>query len=122
MTPKALPLLLALLSTTLPLRAESPDDPLAPWRSGVQIKPVAPDQQRHSMHSYFNTCPESPDGKWALFFTSTTADGQHGDVRIRNRATGEERVLVKDLDVEDAHRVACQQWVSNGKRVVFHGQ
>ena len=31
-------------------------------------------------------------------------------------------MLVKDLDVEDAHRVACQQWVSGGQRVVFHGE
>jgi hypothetical protein len=108
--------------TLLPLHAAAEDDPLAPWRTGVKITPVSPNQERHSMHSYFNTCPESPDGKWVLFFTSTAADGQHGDVRIRDRATGEERVLVKDLDVEDAHRVACQQWVSGGKRVVFHGQ
>ena len=116
------PLWIALLALALPSRAETQDDPLAPWRSGVQIKPVAPDQQRHSIHSYFNTSPESPDGKWVLFFTSTAEDGQHGEVRIRNRATGDERVLVQNLDVEDAHRAACQQWVSNGKRVVFHGE
>jgi len=122
MPPKILPLLLALLGIALPLRAETPDDPLAPWRTGVTIKPVAPDQQRHSIHSYFNTCPESPDGKWVLFFTSTAVDGQHGEVRIRNRASGEERVLVENLDVEDAHRAACQQWISNGKRIVYHGE
>ena len=122
MTLRTFSLLTLALATTLPLRAETPDDPLAPWRTGVNIHPVAPDQQRHSMHSYFTPCPESPDGKWVLFFTSTAADGQHGDVRIRNRSTGEERVLVKDLDVEDAHRVACQQWVSGGKRVVYHGE
>jgi hypothetical protein len=57
-----------------------------------------------------------------LFFSSTAADGQSGEVRIRDRATGEERVLVKNLNVEDAHRAACQQWVSGGKRVVFHGE
>ncbi len=120
MTTRLLPLLATLLCTVLPLRSE--DDPLAPWRNGVNIHPVAPDQQRHSIHSYFNTCPESPDGKWLLFFTSTAADGQHGEVRIRNRASGEERVLADNLDVEDAHRAACQQWVSNGKRVVYHGE
>src|SRR5271154_4284984 len=97
MLPKTLLLLVALLGAALTLRAENKDDPLAPWRSGVTIKPVAPDQPRHSIHSYFNTCPESPDGKWVLFFTSTAADGQHGEVRIRNRASGEERVLAKDL-------------------------
>lgn len=114
--------ILALLALVLPASAQSPDDPLTPWRNGVQIHPVAPDQQRHSIHSYFNTCPESPDGKWILFFTSSAADGQHGEVRIRNRATGDERVLVENLDVEDAHRAACQQWLSNGRTVVYHGE
>ena len=41
------------------------------------------------------------------------------------------RVPVEALDrkvggvavgAEDAHRVACQQWASNGRRVVFHGE
>ncbi|MEP6667995.1 MAG: hypothetical protein ABJF10_02515 [Chthoniobacter sp.] len=122
MPPKTIPLLLALLSTALPLRAETPEDPLAPWRSGVTIKPVAPDQQRHSIHTYFNLSPESPDGKWVLFYTSTAVDGQHGEVRIRNRASGEERVLVENLDVEDAHRAACQQWICKGKSIAYHGE
>jgi hypothetical protein len=120
MIPRTFLCLLALFCAVLSLRAE--DDPLASWRSGVSIHPVVPDEQRHSIHSYFNTCPESPDGKWVLFFTSTASDGQHGEVRIRNRASGEERVLAENLDVEDAHRAACQQWLSNGKRVVYHGQ
>lgn len=74
------------------------------------------------MHSYFNTCPESPDGKSVLFYTSTARDGHHGEVCIRDRATGVERIIATNINAEDAHRVACQQWVSGGQRVVFHGQ
>jgi hypothetical protein len=102
--------------------ADTADDPLAPWRSGVKISAVAPKDGRHTMHSYFNTCPESPDGTRVLFYSSTAKDGHHGEVVVRNRKTGEERVLATNINAEDAHRVACQQWVSGGKRVVFHGE
>lgn len=95
-------------------------DPLAPWRSGVRVYPAAGDEDRHTIHSYFNTSPESPDGKWVLFFASTTADGHSGEIRIRERATGRERVLARNVSTEDAHRAACQQWVSGGRRVVYH--
>ncbi len=98
------------------------DDSLAPWRSGVKISPVAPMEGRHTIHSYFNTCPESPDGKFVLFYSSTAKDGHHGEVVIRDRASGEEKVLATNINAEDAHRVACQQWISGGKRVVFHGE
>jgi hypothetical protein len=98
------------------------DDPLARWRTGVKICAAAPQDGRHTIHSYFNTCPESPDGKWVLFFASKTANAQRGDVVIRNRATGEEKVLARDIDTEEAHRAACQQWVSNGRCVVYHGE
>src|ERR1700722_5062584 len=101
-----------LLLTGSMVQAADLADPLAPWREGVAIKAVVPGAERHTIHSYFNTCPESPDGTKVLYFSSTTRDGQHGDVCIRGRTTGEERVLASDLDVEDAHRVACQQWVS----------
>lgn len=103
-------------------QAQTTEDPLAPWRKNVQIRPATGDTNRHVVHSYFNTCPESPDGKSLLFFTSTTANAQLGEVRVMNRATGEEKVLAKDVNTEDAHRVACQQWVSNGRRVVYHGE
>src|SRR5262249_26108539 len=33
---------------------------------------------------------------------------------------GKVRVLSRGVVVEDAHRAACQQWVSGGRRVVFH--
>lgn len=114
----------ALLAVTvLPMLAIAADeDPLAPWRQGVRIQPVSPETAGHTIHSYFNTCPESPDGSTVLFFASTARDGQHGEIRIRDRATGKEKTLARDLRVEDAHRVACQQWVSNGRRVVFHSE
>lgn len=96
-------------------------DPLAAWRT-ARVGLVSPEEARHSIHSYFNTCPESPDGKFVLFYTSTTADGHHGEIRIRDRQTGEEKLLARNLHVEDAHRAACQQWVSQGRRVVFHAE
>jgi hypothetical protein len=55
-----------------------------------------------------------------LFYTSTTQDGHHGEIRIRERASGKEIVLADKIYTEDAHRAACQQWISNGRRVVFH--
>ena len=102
--------------------ADAPDDPLAPWRSGVKISVVAPRDGRHTMHSYFNTCPESPDGTRVLFYSSTAADGHRGEVVVRDRAGGEEKIVATNINAEDAHRVACQQWVSGGRRVVFHGE
>jgi len=92
----------------------------APWTAGVKVAPLVPGAQRHSIHSYFNTSPESPDGRWVLFFTSTTSDGHSGEVRIRERATGTEKILASNVTTEDAHRAACQQWVSRGRTVVFH--
>lgn len=119
----ALALTALLLILDLPLRAAAAlEDPLAPWRSGVKISVVAPKDGRHTIHSYFNTCPESPDGRLVLFYASTAQDGHHGEVVIRDRRTGEEKVLATNLNAEDAHRAACQQWVSTGKRVVFHGE
>ncbi len=117
-------LLLGLLSlaTVRLIAADSTSDPLAPWRKDVHIAPVSPQEGRHTMHSYFNTCPESPDGRYVLFYSSKARDGHHGEVCIRDRQSGEEKVLAVNINAEDAHRVACQQWVSGGKRVVFHGE
>jgi len=115
-------LAVALLASALTARAETNDDPLAPWRSGVKISAVAPATERHTIHSYFNTCPESPDGRFVLFYASAARDGHRGEVCIRDRRTGEEKVLATNINAEDAHRAACQQWLSGGKRVVFHGE
>ena len=114
--------LLLLLAEVLVARAGTAGDPLACWRDGVTVRPVTTETNRHTIHSYFNTCPESPDGSNILFFASTTSEGQRGQVLMRNRFTGVERKLGLELNTEDAHRAACQQWVSGGRRVVFHGE
>ena len=93
---------------------------MAEERKKVKVSIVLPNMNQHSIHSYFNTSPESPDGRWVLYYTSTTAEGHEGDICIVERATGKVKTLAKGVMVEDAHRVACQQWVSQGQRVVFH--
>src|SRR5580692_961882 len=95
-------------------------DPVAPWKNGVRIGPVSTVPDRHTIHTYFNVSPESPDSKFVLYYTSVTPEGQAGEIRMQERQTGRETVLVRNLDCEDAHRVACQQWVSGGRRVLFH--
>ncbi len=92
---------------------------LAPWREGVKVSAVCPEEV-HSIHSYFVSSPESPDGRRLLFYASKDADGHEGEVRILERSTGATRVLARDIGTEDAHRAACQQWVSGGRRAVFH--
>ncbi|MBM3887605.1 MAG: hypothetical protein FJ388_00600, partial [Verrucomicrobia bacterium] len=102
------------------VHAETENDPLKPWRSGVETRPVTTLPGRHTIHSYVNTCPESPDGHWVLFYASTTPDAHRGELRILERVTGEEKVLARNINTEDAHRAACQQWISRGRRVAFH--
>lgn len=113
------PLLFA-LCTSLAFNAVAEEDPLAPWRESVTVRPVAPASERHSIHAYFNTCPESPDGRYVLYYTSETATGEDGDLRILERSTGRETVLATGIVTEDAHRAACQQWSNNGRTVVYH--
>src|SRR5262245_60670486 len=71
-------LALALAFIAAPWLRADDADPLAPWRSGVIVHPVTPHRDRHVIHSYFNTRPESPDGKYVLYYTSTTAEGESG--------------------------------------------
>jgi len=115
---------LVLLAATAPALfgadAATSGDPLAAWRSGVRVGPACPVQARHTIHAYFNTCPESPDGRRLLFYASETTDSHHGALRILDRTTGEETLVTDGLEIEDAHRTACQQWISNGRRVAFH--
>ncbi|WAC20326.1 hypothetical protein OVA24_02895 [Luteolibacter sp. SL250] len=92
---------------------------LEAWRH-AEKRAVAPGRSRHSIHSYFNVCPESPDGKHVLYFTSTTPEGEKGDLRILERATGKETVIADGITCEDAHRAACQQWSGGGKHVLYH--
>ena len=100
--------------------AESADDPVAPWSKGVKVSQVSLVPGRHTMHTYYLANPESPDGNRVLFFASTHPAAHVGQVCMQDRATGKETVLADDVHTEDAHRVACQQWLSGGKRVVFH--
>jgi len=95
-------------------------DPIASWRSGVGIRTVAAHRDRHVIHSYFNTCPESPDGKYVVYFTSRAANGEAGDIRMLKRSTGRETLLAANITAEDAHRVACQQWCNDGKTIAYH--
>src|SRR5688500_14310166 len=95
------------------------NSPLSGWTHGVKVAPVST-AERHSIHAYFNTSPESPDGRWVLFYASTTPEGHVGDIIIHERATGNEIVLAVKVSVEDAHRAACQQWLSGGRRIAFH--
>jgi hypothetical protein len=99
--------------------AEEKSGPLKPWTRGVKLSPVLKDADCHSFHTYFNTSPESPDGRWVLLFTSTDPRGQKGEVALVERATGALTVLARDVTTEDAHRVAYQQWLSGGRRVVY---
>src|SRR4051812_48657640 len=77
---RALVVVIGLLSLTA--RAADPADPLASWRTGVNVHPVSTTPDRHTIHSYYLTNPESPDGSRILFFSSTQPDGQFGDVRV----------------------------------------
>lgn len=114
----------------MPPRSQ-PDDQCAPranrsaglpprlraW-ADCRIDAVVPGATGHVLHSYFNHCPESPDGRRVLYFSSTYADAQLGDLRWIDRASGESRLLWADLEVQDAHRQANQQWVCGGRAVL----
>ena len=99
--------------------ADAPN-PVAPWKTGVRIQPVSNIPDRHTIHTYFNVSPETMDGRHVLYYTSVTPEGYNGEVRMQERTTGKEKVLVRNLECEDAHRVACQQWISNDRRIIFH--
>src|SRR5687768_6183300 len=115
------PLLLGLAALALASFARgASDDPLAPWRSGATIRALSDTPGRHTIHTYYLTNPESPDGSKVLYYTSTTRDGHRGDLVVRDRASGKETVIARNIDTEDAHRGACQQWISNGRRVAYH--
>lgn len=96
------------------------DPAFAAWRDHARVGEVAPTGAEHTIHAYFNTCPESPDGRWVLYYASTDADADRGELRVRERATGRVRTLARITRVEDAHRAACQQWVDGGRSVAYH--
>jgi len=115
------PLLALVFLVALKLNAASPaGDPVAPWTKGVRLAPVSAVMGRHTIHTYYLANPESPDGKHVLFFSSKHPAGYVGEVCMLDRATGKETVLAENVHTEDAHRAACQQWLSGGRRVAFH--
>lgn len=93
--------------------------PVAGWSNAV-VRPVSAVAGRHSIHAYFNVSPESPDGRFVLFYVSTEDDAETGDLVIQERATGKETVVARDIQTEDAHRAACQQWMEGGRTIVYH--
>lgn len=117
-TARAATLLLAAAGTAAAATAAA--DPLGPWRAGVAIREVSGTPGRHAAHAYYLASPESPDGTRVLFFTSSTPDAHRGDLVVRERSTGRETVIARGIDTEDAHRGACQQWISQGRRVAYH--
>ena len=74
---------------TAPATSTGGNDALEAWRGGVRIRPVLLGAAGHSLHSYFNISPESPDGRWVLMFTSTRPDAQVGKIVVVERETGE---------------------------------
>jgi hypothetical protein len=75
---------------------------------------------RHTIHSYYLASPESPDGSRILYYVSRAADGHHGDLVVLDRRTGRETTIAGNLETEDAHRAACQQWIDGGRSVAYH--
>jgi hypothetical protein len=110
--------ILACLSLCTALSAA--EGSFARWRDDVMVREATPPAAQHAIHAYFNTCPESPDGRWVLFYASTAADGDNGELRVLERATGQVKTLAHITKVEDAHRAACQQWVDGGRCVAYH--
>lgn len=95
-------------------------DPTEAWKHAVTVSPLSAQPGRHTLHSYYLTNPESPDGSRVLFFASAHPAAQVGSIVMLDRASGRETVLAEDVHTEDAHRAACQQWLSGGRRVAFH--
>src|SRR3954471_6000163 len=109
--------LFPLLTVVALVCAGTGPDPLSAWKARVKVSAVS-GKDHHSIHSYFNTSPESPDGRRVLFYASSAGDGHDGELRVRERASGKETVIARGVSCEDAHRAACQQWASGGRRVV----
>src|SRR4051812_46352520 len=94
--------LTAIPAVAVGLPTDKPSEALTPWKA-AKVSPVSGDSH-HSLHTYYLTSPESPDGKSVLFYASVTANGHDGEIRVRDRATGKETVLVRGISTEDAHR------------------
>ncbi|MBW3541775.1 MAG: hypothetical protein KY476_16025 [Planctomycetes bacterium] len=96
------------------------DDDVGPVASRARVRPVLAEADCHSIHSYYVSSPESPDGQRVLLYRSAARDGHRGEIVVFERSSGALRVLAENVEVEDAHRAACQQWIRGGRAVVFH--
>lgn len=97
---------------------ESSAELFEPWK-GATARPVLAGLEAHTLHSYFGISPESPDERSVLLFRSSRADAHVGEVVIVDRVTGEPTTLATDVECEDGHRQANQQWTCGGRYVVF---
>lgn len=98
----------------------TPDQvPYTSWTTGVIKHPVAALENRHVIHSYYLNNPESPDGRYVLYYTSGVTDGEQGDLRLLERGTGKATIVARNVTTEDAHRAANQQWADGGRAVVY---
>ena len=95
------------------------DSLVARWAAAT-VRPVSAVPERHTFHAYFNVSPESPDGRFVVFFASRERSGERGDIVVLDRESGEERVAAADIATEDAHRAACQQWALGSRFIVYH--
>lgn len=86
----------------------------------ARVRDVAGDAKEHTIHAYYVSSPESPDGRRVLFYTSTDPAGHSGEIRVLERGSGGVKTLASNVTVEDAHRAACQQWISGGRRIAYH--
>ena len=120
-TLKMIPRVLVILVSVFACHARAADEvSYANWTSGVKKHDVVSIPGRHVIHSYYSLDVESPDGRYVLFYTSGTKEGEDGDLRILERSTGKLTIIAEKIHTEDAHRVACQQWANGGKTVVYH--
>ncbi|MEX2606084.1 MAG: biopolymer transporter Tol [Kiritimatiellia bacterium] len=106
------------LLSTAAVAEEQTGSTIAEWEN-ARIEPVGSVKDRHTLHSYFVTSPESPNGRWVVFYSSTDPSADVGELILLERSSGREKVLVSGIKTEDAHRGACQQWITD-RYVVYH--
>ena len=79
---------------------DSSTDAMAAWQDGVKVSAISSRADQHTIHAYSNTSPESPDGRWVLYFASATSEGHVGDLHIVERGTGQVRILARNVTNE----------------------
>ena len=90
------------------------------WREAVKVSPVLPGARHHCVHPYGTASPESPDGRWVLFYASTAPDGHEGEVSIVERQTGRTRTLVRDVTVEDIRSTRRHKSIALPRHVAMY--